>query len=270
MFMLFALVGWLYIPILFRLAQQWWTDPNFSHGFFVPVFSAFMVWRARARFANLVPEPSGWGLLILMAAMSMLAVGVLGADIFLSRVSFVVLIAGLTVFFLGWQYFRAALFPWAFLVLMIPIPAIVFEQITFPLQILASRAAAAVLPLVGVPVLREGNVIHLPSISLEVAQACSGIRSLVSLLTLAVMYGYVTESRKHVRVMLGIESVPIAVGSNCLRIVGTGILAQYWDPSKAEGFFHAFSSWLMFLTSLLALALLHRIGIFWRAKRGRV
>jgi exosortase len=267
---LLALVGWLYIPTLTRLAEQWWSDPNFSHGFFVPAFSAFLIWHARSRFAAIVPAASGWGLLVLMAAMSLLAVGVLGADIFLSRISFLVLIAGLIIFFLGWQYFRAALFPWAFLILMIPIPAIVFEQITFPLQILASKAAATLLALVGVPVLREGNVIHLPSISLEVAQACSGIRSLLSLVTLAIMYGYMTESRKSVRLMLGVASVPIAVGANCLRIVGTGMLAQYWDASKAEGFFHAFSSWLMFIASLVALALFHQIlSVLRRAEEER-
>ena len=151
------------------------------------------------------------------------------------------LIAGLVIFFLGWQYFRAVLFPWAFLLLMIPIPSILFNQITFPLQLLASKVASDVLPLAGVPVLREGNVIGLPLMQLEVAEACSGIRSLLSLATLTIIYGYLMESRIWIRVLLAIASVPIAVAANSFRIVGTGLLVQYWDPEKAEGFFHLFS-----------------------------
>jgi exosortase len=202
--------------------------------------------------------------------LSVLVVGVLGAELFLSRISLLLLIAGLIVFFLGWNYFRALLFPWTFLVLMIPIPAIVFNQITFPLQILASKIAAGVLPAFGVPVLREGNVINLPAMALEVAEACSGIRSLLSLITLAIIYGYMLENRKSVRVILALAAIPIAVAANSLRIVGTGLLVQYWDPDKAEGFFHAFSGWLIFVVSLSLLFLLHqafRLGT--RAKEVR-
>lgn len=253
------LVGWLYFPILGRLIQQWWTDPNFSHGFFVPAFSLFVLWQDRETLLALPRRPSTWGLVITAAALIVLVVGSLGAELFLSRVSFLLVIAGLIVFFLGWRFFRALLFPWAFLLLMIPIPAILFNQITFPLQILASKVAATVLPMLGVPVLREGNVINLPAMPLEVAQACSGIRSLLSLGTLAVIYGYLMESRNWVRVVLALASIPIAVVANSFRIVGTGLLVQYWDPDKAEGFFHAFSGWLIFLVSLGLLFLLHRL-----------
>jgi len=185
--------------------------------------------------------------------------GNLGAELFLSRTSLLVLIAGLVIFFLGWQYFRAVLFPWAFLLLMIPIPSILFNQITFPLQLLASKVASDVLPLAGVPVLREGNVIGLPLMQLEVAEACSGIRSLLSLATLTIIYGYLMESRIWIRVLLAIASVPIAVAANSFRIVGTGLLVQYWDPEKAEGFFHLFSGWLIFVMSLAMLFALHKL-----------
>ncbi|HKS73512.1 MAG TPA: exosortase [Terriglobales bacterium] len=253
------LVGWLYFPILSRLVEQWWRDPNFSHGFFVPAFSLYVLWQDHERLLALPRRPSFWGLPIMALALIVLMVGTLGAELFLSRVSFLLVIAGLTVFFLGWRFFRAVLFPWAFLALMIPIPAIVFNQITFPLQILASKVAAETLPLLGVPVLREGNVINLPAMPLEVAQACSGIRSLLSLGTLAIIYGFLMESRNGVRTALALASIPIAVVANSLRIVGTGLLVQYWDPDKAEGFFHAFSGWLIFLVSLALLFLLHRL-----------
>jgi exosortase len=252
-------IGWLYASILFHLAKQWSNDANFSHGFFVPAFSLFVLWQNRTRIAREPRQPSSWGLLIVVSALSVLVVGVLGAELFLSRISLLLLIAGLVIFFRGWRMFRAVLFPWAFLILMIPIPAIVFTQITFPLQMLTSKVAALLLPLLGVPVLREGNIINLPAMPLEVAEACSGIRFLLSLATLAIIYGYLAETRMWVRVVLALASIPIAVAANSLRIVGTGVLVQYWDPDKAEGFFHTFSGWLVFLVSLTMLFLLHRL-----------
>jgi exosortase len=257
--LLILLVGWLYSSILFHLAKQWFNDPNFSHGFFVPAFSLFVLWQDRARLAREPRKSSSWGLLVVAFALSILVVGELGAELFLSRVSLLLLIAGLVIFFGGWNMFRAVLFPWAFLILMIPVPAIVFSQITLPLQMLASKMAAFLLPIAGVPVLREGNVIHLPALTLEVAEACSGVRSLLTLAALAIIYGYLIETRLWVRVALVISATPIAVAANSLRIVITGLLVQYWDPGKAEGFFHAFSGWLVFLVSLAMLFLLHRL-----------
>ena len=256
---LLVLVGWLYFSIVGRLAQQWTHDPNFSHGFFVPAFSLFVLWQERGRLSALPVKPSWTGLPIVLLALCVLMLGNLGAELFLSRTSLLVLIAGLVIFFLGWQYFRAVLFPWAFLLLMIPIPSILFNQITFPLQLLASKVASDVLPLGGVPVLREGNVIGLPLMQLEVAEACSGIRSLLSLATLTIIYGYLMETRIWIRVLLALASVPIAVAANSFRIVGTGLLVQYWDPEKAEGFFHLFSGWLIFVMSLAMLFALHKL-----------
>ena len=253
------LILWLYSSILVHLAKQWSNDANFTHGFFVPAFSLFALWQDRQRFARAPRKPSSWGLLITAFALCVLVVGVLGAELFLSRISLLLLIAGLLILFRGWSLFRAVLFPWAFLFLMIPIPAIVFSQITFPLQMLASKLAALLLPLLGVPVLREGNIINLPAMPLEIVEACSGIRSLLSLATLAIIYGYLTESRIWVRVVLALAAIPIAVAANSLRIVGTGLLVQYWDPEKAEGFFHMFSGWLVFLVSLTMLFLVHRL-----------
>jgi exosortase len=253
-----AALLWLYAPVLYRLIAQWVHDPNYSHGFFVPAFSLYVIWQDRDRLRKLPRRPSWSGLLILAIAVVVLTAGTLGAELFLSRTSFLIAIAGLVVLFFGWSYLRAILFPWLFLLLMIPIPNIIFNQITFPLQLLASKAAAFVLPLLGVPVLREGNVIQLPVMTLEVAEACSGIRSLMSLATLSIIYGYLLETRISTRVILAIAAIPIAVIANGLRIIGTGLLVQYWDPEKAEGFFHAFSGWLIFVVSLLLLFLLHK------------
>jgi len=258
------LVLWLYWSTLAHMVGQWWNNPNFSHGFFVPLFSAFIVWQERDRLARLSALPSWSGLLLLAIGTLVLLVGQMGAELFLSRSSLLIVLAGLVVLFFGWEIFRGVLFAWAFLLLMIPIPSIIFNLITFPLQLLSSRVAAAVLPVFGVPILREGNVIILPSMALEVAEACSGIRSLMSLVTLAIIYGYLMERRLWVRCVLALASVPIAVMANSVRIIGTGLLVQYWDPDKAEGYFHASWGWIIFVISLILLyALHHGMNLLW-------
>ena len=198
----------------------------------------------------------------------MLIVGRLGAELFLDRSSMLLVLAGPVILFLGWNLFRAVLFPGAFLLLMIPIPAILFNQITFPLQLLASQVAAAVLPVLGVPVLREGNVINLAAMPLEVAEACSGIRSLMSLVTLAIIYGYLMEKRLWVRWLLALAAVPITVAANDVRIIGTGLLVQYWDPEAAEGYFHASWGLIIFVISLLMLYALHALIRFLFPEKG--
>ncbi len=266
--LLAVLLLWLYLPTLTHLVAQWWHDPNFSHGFFVPIFVAFVVWQERPKLAAIKPRPSWSGLFVLIFGLFVLVIGQMGAELFLARSSLLIVLAGLIVLFLGWNFFRAVLFPWAFLVLMIPIPTIVFNQITFPLQLLASKVASTVLPWFGVPVLREGNVIVLPAMALEVADACSGIRSLMSLATLAVIYGYLMESRVWVRILLALAAIPIAVAANSLRVVGTGLLVQYWNPDRAQGFFHEFQGWLMFVASLGMVYLLHRLVLLvWPEQR---
>ena len=254
-FFLFALVAVVYAPVLAKLGRDWWNDPNFSHGFFVPLFSGFLLWSQREQLRS-IPIKGAWtGLVIVAAALVLLILGIFGSDLFTTRISFILLLAGLTISFLGWAHFRAVIFPWFFLFFMVPIPAIVFNQITFPLQLLASKLASAFLPLLGVPVLREGNVIGLPAMPLEVAEACSGIRSLISLVTLAVIYGYFLEKSIYRRIILAVAALPIAVAANAIRIVGTGLLVQYWDPEKAMGFFHEFSGWVIFVLSVVLLTL---------------
>ncbi len=173
--------------------------------------------------------------------------------------------AGMDIF---WREDAALRFPLLVLILAIPIPAIIFNHITFPLQLLASRIASDILPLLGVPVLQEGNVIQLPVMKLEVAEACSGIRSLMSLFALAVFYGYFLERTTCRRTILAFASIPIAVAANVVRIVGTGLCVQYWDPDKALGFFHEFSGWVMFVISLGCLYLVHGVmRLIWPGPR---
>jgi len=252
------LVLYVYCPTLVGLIRQWGHDPNFGHGSLVPLFSAFVVWKRRARLALLPAKPSWAGLAVVVFSLAMLVGGVLGAELFLARSSFIFLLAGLVILFCGWEYFREVLFPWGCLFLMVPIPTIVFSNITLPLQLLASKLASYALAFLGVPVLRYGNIISLPALPLEVAEACSGIRSLMSLVTLAVIYGYFTEPRLLLRGLLALAAIPIAVVANAFRIVGTGLLVQYGSEELAEGFFHLFSGWLVFLLSLVMLWAFHK------------
>jgi exosortase len=248
-----VVIGFLYRSILWKLVGQWWTDPNFSHGFVVPIFSGFVVWQRRHSLGKLPLNPSWLGLPVIIAALMTLMVGVLGAELFLSRSSLVLLLAGLIIYFAGWQFFRELLFPWLFLFLMIPIPTIVFNEIAFPLQFFASRLATDILRFLGVPVLREGNIIVLPNMPLEVAEACSGIRSLMSLATMAIIYGYLVDAKFWRRAILTLMALPVAIVANAFRIVGTGLTVQYWDPDKGQGFFHEFSGWFIFVVSLAML-----------------
>jgi exosortase D (VPLPA-CTERM-specific) len=266
---LLVLVGWLYGSILVRLFLQWVGpshDPNFEHGIFVPLFALFILWQDRKKLQAIAPAPSWTGLPLIVLSLLLLVIGVLGAENFSSRVSLLILLAGLIILFRGWKFFRAVLFPWAFLFLMIPIPALIMQHVTFPLQLLATRLATAMLDLINVPVLREGNQIILAAMPLDVAEACSGIRSLLTLVTLSIIYGYLLESRIWVRVVLAFSAVPIAVAANSFRIFGTGLIVQYWDPNKAEGFYHTFSGWLIFVAALIMFFAVHRlISLLWPA-----
>jgi exosortase len=247
----------LYDHIAVKLVTDWYTLPDVSHGFLIPFFAAFLLWDKRDQIRNTPLQPSWTGVWIVALGLFELLLGVLGADLFLQRTSFVLLVAGIIWTLLGKAMLGRVKFVLFVLLLAIPLPTIVFNQITFPLQILASTLASALLQAVGVPVLQEGNIIQLPAMPLEVAEACSGIRSLMSLFTVAVIYGYFLERATWRRVVLAISSIPIAVAANVARIFGTGLCVQYWDPDKALGFFHEFSGWLMFLVSLTCLYMVH-------------
>ena len=256
---LLSLLVLLYASVLKLLVAQWWTDPNYGHGFFVPLFSGYILWHQRERWTKSEIEPSNFGLLVMLGAVALLFIGSLGAELFTSRFSLLVLIAGIILFLAGWKMLRAVAFPLAFLIFMIPIPVIIYNQITFPLQLIASRLATVWLEVVGVPVLHDGNVLVLSNLSLEVAEACSGIRSLMSLIALAVAYGHLAEPRRWVRYALVVLMVPSAIVTNAMRIMGAGVLAHKFGPQAAEGFLHQFSGWVVFLATLVLIFLCHWI-----------
>lgn len=256
---LFLLAAWLYAPLAFRLASQWWQDPNYTHGFFVPVFALFMVWEKRKKLAALQIRPAWSGLAILLFALLALVVDSINPGFFLYRLSFLFFVAGTVVFLAGWKHLAAVSFPLAFLVLMIP-SSTLLEYIAFPLQIIASKTATFLLMVAGVPVVREGNIILLSSARLEVAEACSGIRSLFSLITLTIIYGYLAETKIGLRVLLALVAIPVSVLANALRIAVTGLVVEYWGIAGAEGTLHLLAGWLIFAGSLGLIFLIHRLS----------
>ena len=241
---------WLYAHVFWKLVHDWATDGNYSHGFLIIPIAAYLAWERRGKLAKLDVRPNAAGLVVTAASLAMLVAGTLGAELFVSRLSMLGVMAGAVLFIGGWPHLKALTFPLAFLLLMIPIPAIIFNQIAFPLQLLASEFGTQALSLAGIPVLREGNVIVLARTSLEVAEACSGIRSLISLLSLGIVLGYFTDRRTWVRVTVALLTIPIAIVTNGLRVAGTGIAAHYYGVKAAQGFLHAFSGWLVFAVAL--------------------
>jgi exosortase len=247
------LLGALYWQTLRDLALQWWDDPNYTHGFMVPVFSGYLVWRQRARLSALAPRGSALGLPVLLAGLATFLLGDLGAELFLTRASLIIVLAGLVLFHLGRRVFRVVLFPLAFLVFMVPLPSIIFYAVTFPLQSLAARQAAWTLDLLGVPVILDGNVIHLSQLTLGVTEACSGIRSLVSLLGGAVAFAYLALPGGWMALAFVASTVPITIVANAGRVVSTGLIGRWFGVEYASGFFHTFSGWAVYVFAFVCL-----------------
>lgn len=241
----------LYYSVLKSLVRDWWINPDYSHGFLIPFMSLYFIWDRRSRLISLSPCYNTSGLLVLIAGIFLLIIGNLAAELFTMRFSMLMVLAGMTLYLLGKEYLKLFLFPISFLLLMIPVPAIIFNEIAFPLQLIAARSAASALYLLGIPVLREGNLIFLTNTALEVAEACSGIRSLVSLIALALVFAYFTQRRFWKQLILVLSAIPIAIIANAIRVSGTGVLAHFYGEGVAQGFYHSFSGWVVFVVAFI-------------------
>jgi exosortase len=249
-----------YAPILKALIHKWNNDPDMGHGFFVPLIAGFIVWQRREELAAIKPKPNWWGLAVVVFGGFQLILGTLGAEIFTARISFVITLIGVVWFLGGNQMLKKTAFPLFLLFFMISIPEIIYTRITFPLQILASKLADEALTLLSIPVFREGNILDLPNQRLSVVEACSGIRSLLSLTFLSLVYGYFFEKRAWLRVVLFFSTIPIAIVANGSRVTITGIMTQV-KPELAEGFFHEAQGWVIFMVALVILVLFHQLII---------
>lgn len=251
----------LYAQVIAGLFSQWYDNPEYSHGFLVPLVSAYVIWMNRERLRSIEPRPATFmGVAVIVGALMLLFLGSLGAELFLTRISLLGTITGLVIYFGGWHLVRALTFPLAFLLLAIPLPALIYNEIVFPLQLLASRLATGCLDIShSMPVLREGNVLILPNSTLEVVEACSGIRSLMSLITLAAGYAYLVEKNLTIRTLVVIGMIPVAIIANSSRVMITALVTYYMSPAAAEGITHALSGLAIFVAATFLMISLHAV-----------
>jgi exosortase len=255
--------GFLYREVIPQLVEAWRTDDNYSHGFLILPIACFLAWERRNRLLTTKIQPTVFGLALIAGSLAVLAVGILGSEFFLARISMIGTLSGIVLFLFGWKHLRILAFPLAVLLLMIPLPSVIFNELALPLQLMASRLGELIVRSFGVPVLREGNTLILANTTLEVSEACSGIRSLVSLLTLAMIVAHLADSRRWARSAIAIASVPVAIIANAARVAGTGIGAHYVGPDVAEDFFHKFSGWVVFVVAFaLTIAVQRAIARF--------
>lgn len=256
-------IALLYGTIVPPMVGDWYHDENYSHGFIVPLVAGYFVYTRWRLLGKTAIRPTGLGLAIVVLALMQLVLAWLGTEYFLMRSSLIVLLAGVILFLFGKEVFSLLRLPLAYLVFMVPLPYILYDAVAFPLKLFVTKVSVHALQLMGVAVLREGNIIMFPSTTLEVADACSGIRSLVSLLALAVAYScFVTESTAR-RWGIIVAAVPIAIVTNALRVIVTGILAQYWGAKAAQGFFHEFAGLAVFA---MAMVMLFAVGALLKTK----
>ncbi|MFS8084300.1 MAG: exosortase [Acidobacteriota bacterium] len=281
-------LAFVYFTVLEKLGRDWWLDENYSHGLLIPFVIGYILWQERKQFQSTQNRPNVWfGAIGVTVGLLTLWAGTAGAELFVQRISLVVMLASVAIYFWGFRLLRFIFVPLSLLLLAIPIPQIVFNKLAFPLQIFASRCAVGAMSLLNIPVLRQGNVIELMPLGastpkkLAVVEACSGIRSLMTLVTLAVIYAYFTRPKTNQddeanppsgdlrpqtggvnflksftlwrSLILVIAAVPIAILTNALRVSGTGVLAHYYGTRVADGFFHSFSGWVIYIAAALLL-----------------
>lgn len=247
-----------YWPVLALLVRDWIKDEDMGHGFFVPLVSLYFIWMQRAELEQVELKPSAWGYALLVWGGLQLVAATLGAELTLARGAFVISLVGVVLTVLGWKMLKAMAFPLFLLLFMIPLPAIIYNQITFPLQLLASSVAETILSASGIPVLRDGNILELPSQRLSVVEACSGIRSLLSLTFLSLVYGAMFDSRPWMKWALLVGIVPIAIAANAGRVTITGFISEY-DPALTQGVYHSMEGWVLFAVAVTLLIVLHRV-----------
>jgi exosortase len=252
-----------FYPMLLPLVQQWIDDGDMGHGFFVPLVSAYIAWLRKDDILAATGQRNYLGLVLMAWAAFQFIVGHLAAENFLYRTSIIISLTGICLYLGSWRLLKVTAFPLALLFFMVPLPSVIYNRITFPLQLFASRAAETSLLLLGIPVVRDGNILELAEQRLSVVEACSGIRSLLSLTFLSLVYGFFFETSNAMRLLLLVATVPIAIAANAFRVSATGVLYEV-NRAWAEGFFHSAEGWVIFMIALGLLVGLHRFLLWFQ------
>jgi exosortase len=248
---IFTAISMLYWPIIVPMAKQWASDDNYSHGFLVPIISLYLAYMRKNELQDAVIRPCNYGILLVAFGLLLLVLGWIATEYLTMRSSLVVVIAGLILYLLGWEIFKILLAPLCYLFLMVPIPAVLYDAAAFPLKLFVTNVSVLSMKALGIVVWQEGNILMFPNITLEVADACSGLRSIMSLLALGAAYALVLHTKTRDRVILIISTLPIAILTNTLRVVATGVLAQFFGSAAAEGFFHEFAGLFVFAAAVV-------------------
>lgn len=256
--LLAALVG-LYYPVLTSLVHDWSTSDNYSHGFFIPLISGYMVYALREELGRIAVRPANWGFIVLLAGLGQLYVARVGSEYFLQRTSLILVLLGMVLFLWGRELTKKLLLPIGYLLFMVPIPAILWNKIAFPMQLFSSAVTERVIQAIGLPVFREGNVLHLAQTTLEVVDACSGLRSLTTMFALAAALAWFSDFATWKKWLLFFAAAPVAIFANIVRLTATAGLASFYGEKVAQGFLHDFSGLFTFVFGLMLLVLTSKL-----------
>ena len=251
-----AVVVAVYIPIVPGLVHEWSTFPSMSHGFVVPLIAVALLWARRRSVDDREVAPAWWGLPVLAAGLALYTAGSLGNEPFVARVSLLISLTGVLVFLAGAAVTRVFLPAVAYLVFMIPLPYVTVQGWTDRLRVVEATASAWLLPFVGVPVLQEGFLLHLPRMTVEVAEVCSSVPAIMSLLALGAAFGYITHRPRSVHLLLILAAAPLGLVSNIIRIAMTAAGVHYIGPVVLQSFFHSSHGTIVFIMTVGALTVL--------------
>lgn len=249
----------LYHETIIKLVEDWSNDDNYSHGFFVPIITAYMIWSRKNTLLKHEVKQNHWGILFILIGVAIHTAGNIGAELFTMRFAIVLTLWALSFYIFGTRISLKIAVPFAYLLFMIPIPAIIWNQLAFPLQLFASKLTTQWVQFIGIPIYREGNVLHLTTTTLEVVDACSGLRSLTALLALSGALAYNVSLKNLSKWILFLAAVPIAIFVNIIRLTVTAVMAQYIGEKAAQGFLHDGSGLLIFGLALVLLFSLFRL-----------
>ncbi len=245
-----------YFPVLTSLFDQWMNDPNYQHGILIPFVSAILLWKRRARLKTSTGGGGAIpGLIIIFISVALLVAGTAASELFAARISLPLLLLGITFFLMGTNFAKNAAFPLLFLLMMIPLPYIIYYKITFPMQIMSARFSAGMLDIINVSVVRKGNILLLPGYTLEVIAACSGLRSLMTMVTLALIFAAFSGFSNIRKIILVACAIPVAIVANTIRLTVTALGAYTIGPQFADGILHEISGLIVFMAGLLLLML---------------
>lgn len=250
---------WLYVPFLKTLLANWGTNDDYSHGYFIPFLTLYFIYALRDELRKITVRPNNFGLLVIVAGLGQLVVAKIGSEFFLQRTSLIIVLLGLVLFLLGWEYLRKLFLPLVYLIFMVPLPEIVWNKIAFPMQLFSSYLTEQVISFMGIPVFREGNVMHLAETTLEVVAACSGLRSLVTMFALSGALVLVSTLPTKKKWILFFSAAPIAIFANITRLTATALLASKYGSEVAQGFLHEFSGVVVFILGISLLVGVNRV-----------